>query len=273
MKKQSLRINNKTIYSLLILLCIIGFWIFQNFYTPANYTEPIPDPGLIILPEYLVPGSTTGAVVKHRYYWLSYNERYEQAEWVAYKLERSHLTYDDRKRPFFIEDPKINSKSADWRNYKGSGFDRGHLCPAGDRRFSEYAYKETFYTSNITPQKRDFNAGIWNRLEMKVRSWGKRYESLYIITGGILEKGLPGIGEEDVAVPETFYKIVARGRADDLKILAFLIPHRETTSPLHNYLVPVDTIEQLSCINFFEKLPDEYEDELEKKVIRKNWKF
>ena len=125
-----------------------------------------------------MPSSTTGAIVVHDHYMLSYDEPYEQAEWVAYLLKKSHLTYDDRKRPYFIEDPKVRTKSADWRNYKGSGYDRGHLCPAGDRRFSGYAYNETFYTSNISPQNREFNAGIWNKLENKIRQWVKKEGTL-----------------------------------------------------------------------------------------------
>ena len=91
-----------------------------------------------------------------------------------------------------MEDPKVPSHSADWRNYRGSGFDRGHLCPAGDRRYSESAYNQTFYTSNISPQDPEFNAGIWNDLEQQVRRWCKRYGPLTVITGGVLEPGLLG---------------------------------------------------------------------------------
>jgi len=273
MKKRSKGINNRTIYTFLLLLCIIGFWIFENYYTPATYTEPYPDAEQTIIPDYFVPGSAKGELVKHQHYWLSYNEKYEQAEWVGYKLKKSHLTHDDRKRPFFIEDPKVKSKSADVKNYRNSGYDRGHLCPAGDRRFAEFAYKETFYTSNIAPQKRDFNAGIWNRLEKKVRFWSKRYETLYIFSGGILEKGLPRIGQEDVAVPRRFYKIIVRGSEDNPKLLAFLIPHQETSQPLENYLTTIDSIEHLSGINFFQHLPDKQEDEIERNVNRGGWKF
>lgn len=273
MGKQFLNMNSKTIYSILIVCCIIGFWIYENYYTPAIYSDPEASKNLTVLPDYIIPESTTGEIIKHQHYWLSYNDSYEQAEWVAYELAKSHLTSDDRVRPFFIEDPKVKSKSADWRNYKGSGYDRGHLCPAGDRRFSDYAFKETFYTSNITPQKRDFNSGIWNNLEMKARSWCKRYERLYIITGGILEEGLPAIGEEDVAVPKSFFKIVARGSEEKLKILAFLIPHSATTESLENYLVPVNTIEELSGINFFEKVPDQFENAIEQNVDISGWKF
>ncbi len=204
---------------------------------------------------------------------LSYNEPYEQAEWVFYKLQKDHLTYDDRERPHFIEDPKVKTKSADWRNYRGSGYDRGHLCPAGDRRFSEYAYNETFYTSNIVPQDRDFNAGIWNRLEQQVRSWCKKYGELTIITGGILEEGLEEIGQEDVDVPKAFYKIVVRENNHASKIVAFIIPHRESTLPLNAFLVPIDEIERRTGIDFFEKKPSTWQETFETEVKSKGWKF
>ena len=116
-----------------------------------------------------LPTSTTNQIVKHKYYTLSYSEKFEQAEWVAYELKKDYLKNGDYKRPYFIEDPKVTTGSADWRNYKKSGYDKGHLCPAGDMEFSEEAYNDTFYTSNISPQKHDFNSGMWNRVEKKTR--------------------------------------------------------------------------------------------------------
>ncbi|MEX0290933.1 MAG: DNA/RNA non-specific endonuclease [Flavobacteriaceae bacterium] len=273
MKKRGFRLKNKTIYTALILLCIVGFWVFENFYTPATYSHDGGTDNSMELPDYFVPSSTTNTVVKHNFYWLSYSEAFEQAEWVAYVLEPSHLTQDDRKRPYFIEDPRVKSKSADWRNYRGSGYDRGHLCPAGDRRFSLNAYNETFYTSNISPQDKDFNAGVWNRLEMQVRYWCKKYGQLYIATGGVLKRGLPVIGDEDVAVPKMYYKIIVRGKPEDLKVLAFLIPHRESTSRLKSFVVPVDRIEQLTGIDFLKNLEDDMESRLEGQVSARDWKF
>lgn len=218
-----------------------------------------------------MPSSTTDYIVQHEYYMLSYNEPYEQAEWVFYELKRDHLTYDDRKRPYFIEDPKVKTKSADWRNYRGSGYDRGHLCPAGDRRFSEYAYNETFYTSNISPQNRDFNAGIWNRLEQQVRRWCKAYGDLIVITGGVLEEGLEEIGDEDVDVPHSFYKIILR--KDTNKVLGFLMTNTESQEPLNHFLVPIDTIEKMTGIDFFEKQPAPWQEKIESKVDASGWKF
>lgn len=262
--------KNRTIYTLLFLACVIGFWLFENFYTPATYSNPEKSSDEVISDAFL-PSSTTGDIVRHQHYMLSYNEPYEQAEWVLYELKKSHLTYDDRKRPYFIEDPKVKTKSADWRNYRGSGYDRGHLCPAGDRRFSEYAYNETFYTSNISPQDRDFNAGVWNRLEQQVRHWCKTYGDLVVVTGGILEDDLEEIGDEDVDVPRMFYKIVLR--KDSEAALAFLIPGEESQQPLHHFLVPIDTIEKQTGINFFEKQTIAWQEEIESKVNASGWKF
>ncbi len=258
---------------LLTLFCVIAYWAFENFYTPDTYGTAPGDGAKTEIPAYLLPSSTTSAIVSHEHYMLSYSERYEQAEWVAYLLKKSHLTQDHRKRPYFVEDPYVKTKSADWRNYRGSGYDRGHLCPAGDRRFSKQAYNETFYTSNISPMDKRFNAGVWNRLEIQVRQWAKKYGEIFVVTGGVLEKGLMKIGEEDVNVPRFYFKIVAMGPESDLKTIAFIIPANETQKPLNQFTVTVDSIEILTGINFFEALPNAVEMRLESEVDVSDWKF
>ncbi len=267
------RKQNRTIYTVLLMVCVVGFWLFENFYTPDPYSAPEGEGTKTEIPSFFLPSSTTGAIAVHDHFMLSYNESYEQAEWVAYLLKKSHLTYDDRKRPFFIEDPRVKTKSADWRNYKRSGFDRGHLCPAGDRRFSEYAYNETFYTSNISPQNRVFNAGVWNQLEMKIRQWVKKEGTMFVVTGGVLENGLQEIGDEDVDVPRQYYKIIAKGSPKNLKVIAFLMPNEPSTKPLRRFTVTVDRIEELTGIDFFQKLPDEVEQKLESQLNTKDWRF
>lgn len=252
---------------------MIGFWLFENFYTPNTYSKKPSSNADTEFPSLFFPKSTTGDIVHHSYFSLSYNESYEQAEWVAYVLKKEHLTYDDRKRPYFIEDPFVSTKSADWRNYKGSGYDRGHLVPAGDRRFALQAYNETFYTSNISPQDREFNAGLWNRLEMQARKWAKRYNTLYVYTGGVLAAGLDEIGDEDVAVPEYFYKVIVKENKGNLEVLAFLMKGVEQNKPLQNFLVPLDRIEELTGIDFFYQLEKEGQDSFEREVKLKNWKF
>lgn len=219
------------------------------------------------------PTSTTGQIINHNYYTLSYNEEHEQAEWVAYEIKSRMFFNNDLKRPYFIKDPKVKTGSANWRNYKNSGYDKGHLCPAGDMKFSKQAYIQTFYTSNISPQKSDFNAGIWNRLEQKVRYWADKYEGLYIVTGGILDANLKTIGEEDVSVPDYFYKVLLDVYNNKPRMIAFLIPHKNSDRPLYEFVVSVDELEELTGIDFFHHLPDDIENRIEKNTDYKSWSF
>lgn len=220
-----------------------------------------------------LPSSTTGQLVYHNYYTLSYNEKWEQAEWVAYELKKEYIKKNRFKRPFFIADPKVKTVSADWRNFKNSGFDKGHLCPAGDMQFDIHAYNETFYTSNISPQDRSFNGGIWNRLEDKVRYWAERYDDVFVVTGGVLSPSFKTIGKEKVAVPEFFYKIILDNSKGDFKIIAFLIPNKKSDRPLYDFVVSVDNIEKRTGIDFFPALDDTIENQLEKSSSYKAWFF
>jgi endonuclease G len=221
----------------------------------------------------LQPKSTTNQIVVHKNYTLSYNEEHEQAEWVAYTLKKNYGSGNNFQRPFFVEDKKVKTRSADWRNYKNSGYDKGHLCPAGDMKFSKEAFEATFLTSNISPQRHDFNEGVWNRLEQKVRYWATRYGEVYVVTGGVLTDGLKTIGKENVSVPNYFYKIVATKSNGKLKMIAFLVPHKESKNPLYSFVVSVDTIEQMTKVDFFHQLEDQLENKLESSKDYKDWSF
>jgi len=201
-----------------------------------------------------LPTSTTKQIIKHQYYTLSYNEKFEQAEWVAYELKKEYLKNHDYKRPYFVEDPKVKTGSADWRNYKKSGYDKGHLCPAGDMEFNKSAYNDTFYTSNISPQKKEFNAGIWNRLEQKTRNWAEKYNDIYIVTGGIPKDSDKKIGTEKVAVPKYFYKIILSKTGKEHKVIAFLVPNEESDKSIYDFAVSIETLEKMTGIDFFPNL-------------------
>lgn len=220
-----------------------------------------------------LPSSTTNQIIKHDYYTLSYNEKHEQAEWVAYELKRNYIKSTDLKRPYFIEDPKVKTGSADWRNYKKSGYDKGHLCPAGDMEFDINAYNDTFFTSNISPQLHDFNGGIWNKLEQKVRYWATKYDGIYIVTGGVLQPSLQTIGKEEVSIPNYFYKILLDNSNGQYRMIAFLIPNKKSDKPIYDYVVSVDSIEKMTGIDFFPKLDDKTENYLEKNSNYKSWSF
>lgn len=214
-----------------------------------------------------LPTSTTHQIIAHSTYYLSYSELHEQAEWVAYELKKEHITGKNNKRPYFNQDPKVSTESAHWNNYKNSGYTRGHLLPAGDRTFSKEAYDETFYTSNISPQKFEFNTGIWNSLEMRIRNFVRKNGKVIVVTGGVLSDNLPTIGSEKVSIPDYFYKIILYENRGKYNLAAYLIPHEEESrKPLTEYAVSADSIEQLTGIDFFHFLADATESELESKV-------
>jgi endonuclease G len=252
------------------LILIVGVAVVMGLFSMAQVSqrETAPNPQ----PPDLLPSSTTRQIIKHNYYTLSYAERYEQAEWVAYWLKPNQGNAN-LKRPYFIADPKVSTHSADYKNYKNSGYDKGHLCAAADMKFSKGAFDETFYTSNISPQKHDFNDGIWNRLEEKSRYWASKHNGLYVVTGGILSGNLKTIGKEKVAVPDYFYKILLRGKPGNYKVIAFLVPHRDSKQPLYAFVVSVDALEKRTGIDFFPKLDDATENALEKRADYKDWSF
>jgi len=216
---------------------------------------------------YFLPTSTTHQIIAHSTYFVSYNEAHEQAEWVAYVLRPEDLTGEKRKRPYFKQDPKVETQSAHWGNYKNSGYTKGHLLPAGDRVFSKEAYDETFYTSNISPQSQELNTGIWNSLESKIRNFVRKNGKVYVVTGGVLSEGLEKIGSEKVSVPDYFYKVLLYESRDGYKMVSFLIPHKEEKRrKLYEYTVPTDSIEHMTGLDFYHFLEDSLEDKLEQKI-------
>ncbi|WGD33725.1 DNA/RNA non-specific endonuclease [Olleya sp. YS] len=267
--------SNKTKYSILTAIVIIGTYLIKDYLIAKEKIEVVAGGATVKANtnEYFLPTSTTGQIVHHEGYSLSYSEPHEQAEWVAYELKKSHLSNANFKRPYFEIDEAVKTGAAHWRNYKQSGYDRGHLCPAGDRKYSQAAHDETFLTSNISPQKHDFNSGVWNRLEQKTRYWASKYDGVFVISGGILKGKMKSIGTEKVSVPNQFYKVLIDNNTGKTKMIAFLMDHQDSDLPLYKFVTSVDHIESLTGIDFFSELDDDLENNLEASSDYKNWSF
>lgn len=267
--------NKRTLYSILALIILLGVYGYEHFLGEEGKAEIIEEgkASKTDTNEYFLPTSTTGQIVHHDGYSLSYNEKHEQAEWVAYELKKTHLSSTNHKRPYFEIDKAVKTGAASWRNYKNSGYDRGHLCPAGDRRYTKEAHDETFLTSNISPQEHQFNSGIWNTLEQKVRYWARKYDGVFVVTGGVLKGNMETIGTEDVSVPNQFYKVLIDNNTGKTKMIAFLMPHKNSNKPLYEFVVSVDKLEALTGIDFFPELEDTLENKLEGSSSYKGWSF
>ncbi len=226
--------------------------------------------------EYYLPRSKSRQVVQHKYFSLGYNELHEQADWVAYVLTRERLNENKFERPDrFEDDPLVKTGSASWYDYRGSGYDRGHLVPAADMSFDEKALNETFYMSNISPQARDFNKGVWKELEELTRDWARKFKKLYIVTGPILEKGGKGsIGKNEVTIPTAYYKVLLDISEPEMKGIAFVIPNEVSYEPLFKYAKSIDEVEKMTGINFFpELMSNELEKAIESKYNLDLWPF
>ncbi|MFH2140859.1 MAG: DNA/RNA non-specific endonuclease [Bacteroidota bacterium] len=221
-----------------------------------------------------LPASTTGQIIKHSYYTLSYSANDKQAEWVAYELTRNNLSNPVAERTEnFRPDTLIKTGSASLEDYKGCGYDRGHLTPAADMKFNTTAMSESFYLSNMSPQSPEFNRGIWAKLEEQVRIWAMENDTLYIVTGGILSSRDETIGEGKVTVPAYFYKVILNRNNKKFKAIALILPNEKGNKQLYEYATTIDSLENITGIDFFPALPDSIENNMESKANTGKWSF
>ncbi len=226
---------------------------------------------------YYLPSGSNGEIVHHKHYSLSYVEKHEQAEWVAYELTRKSLKVKNVKRAKrYNPDYDVSTRSAFHRDYSGSGYTRGHLAPAGDMAFDTDAMQESMYMSNMSPQIRELNNGIWKELEEQVRDWAYSDNRIYIVTGPMLNRPrLTTIGKQNkVTVPSAFYKVILDIDKPKRKGIAFVIPHEKSENKLEEYAMSIDDLEAELGFDFFADLISEEEQEkIESNYNIKDWKF
>lgn len=215
----------------------------------------------------LMPKSRTGNKIHHQFYSLSYDKNYRQAEWVYYRLNPELIQGPAQRKNNFRTDPQIKVDPVQASDYSGSGYDRGHLVPAGDMKYSDLSMSETFFMSNMSPQVPRFNQGIWAKLENYVRNFVvKRNCDCIVISGPVLQPFLPVIKGKNIAIPEYYFKIVVDYESIPVQVKAYLMPNKESQDPIEFYQVSINYIEKISKIDFFPELPDDEEEALESLV-------
>jgi len=232
---------------------------------------------LLLLSSFLVQAQSylpesTGVIIKKTYYTFSYDEANEQAKWVYYELNPSFINGKSKRHNDFRPDRSVRTGSATLSDYKASGYDRGHLCPAAAMKLNPKAMSETFFMSNMSPQAPDFNRGIWKNLESIVRDWVRNERRLYIVTGPIFKDNKGKIGKSGVTIPGYYFKVIY-DPTDKEKMIALILPNKKCSKSLSSYVVPVDKVEALTGIDFFPQLADSKENALESKSIATNWSW
>ncbi|MCF0207661.1 MAG: DNA/RNA non-specific endonuclease [Bacteroidales bacterium] len=210
------------------------------------------------------PKDKNSQTITHIGYTVSYNTNLLIPNWVAYELTGEEVVGEVERSNDFNVDPDVRGRCSTTDDYKRSGYDRGHMAPAADMKWSKQAMEESFYTTNICPQNHNLNAGDWKELEEQVRDWAIKNDNIYVVCGPIMGNSTATIGENGVAVPEAFFKVVLMQKDGSWRSLGFVFENKAGNKPLDTYTKSVDEIERITKLDFFHKLPDNIENKIEK---------
>lgn len=202
---------------------------------------------------------------------VSFNPDTKTPNWVAWELLGSETVGTEKRAKSFWQDADIKNCPSSG-DYKNSGFDRGHMIPAAEQKWSPEAMNDCFVMANICPQDHSLNSGAWNTLESKERIWAQRDSVLIIIAGPIYEKtDQSRIGDSGVRVPGSFFKVLLAPNADPPRAIGFIFPNMSAPGNLQAYSMSVDEVEKYTGHDFFYQLPDSIENILESKVSFREW--
>lgn len=273
-KKSSAQRKNNLVSLLMLLLIAGGLWyLIQHADARPGYR----DEGNSSLDHIekaemaRTPADTPEQLLYRTGYTASYNSEWKLPNWVCYELLRSETQGESSRSDRFVSDPDVKDTPADTRDYTHSGYDRGHMAPAGDMKWSEEAMKESFLLSNICPQAPGLNRGRWKELEEQVREWAQRDSALLIACGPIVSKSPRTIGRHHIAVPERYFKVVAAPYVGRPRGIAFLFDNSDEQPSIRTLAVTIDSVEKITGIDFFYNLPDSIENQIESNLWTEAW--
>lgn len=214
-------------------------------------------------------------ILNRKGYTTSYNHCTKNANWVAWHLTSEHTDGPNRRKgiTYMVDEEVLGGRQelVDWYNH-GLDIDHGHLCPAGDNKWDREAMAQTFLLSNMCPQNRNLNQGMWENLESRCRGWARHYGEIYIATGPIFySDNYKTIGPNNVGVPDAFYKVIlCLGK--NPKTIGFIMPNATPEyDRLLPYVVTMDEVEAITGIDFFFNLPDDIENTIEAVADFSKW--
>lgn len=215
---------------------------------------------------------TLSETIKKRYsYTLSYNHDTKNPNWVAWTITSAHAS-GSVQRMDFMDDEDMPDPKGYLSDYYNSGYDRGHMCPAGDNKWSEKAMEDCFLITNMCPQNNSLNRGVWNSIEQQCRAWAKEYGKVYVVCGPIyLNQQHRKIGKNKVVVPEAFFKVVLR-MGKNPQAIGFICRNvSQKGKKKTDFINSVDEVERITGYDFFSKLPDNIEDKVEAHADINEW--
>ena len=219
----------------------------------------------------LIPDDQPEVKKEYTGFTVSFNKDNGTPNYVAWELLGKEVANDVQRDDNFWTDPDIDGCPST-KDYTRSGYDRGHMCPAADQKWSIEAMNDCFVMANICPQDHKLNAGAWNTLENKERQWAKRDSAIMIIAGPLYSADDTNrIGNAKVRVPGAFFKVLLAPYVEEPRGIAFVYPNMTSPGNMQDYAMSIDELEKITGYDFFPALPDELEKTVESSFSFKEW--
>lgn len=204
---------------------------------------------------------------------VNYNTERLIPNWVAYELTAEEVAGQVPHGKGFGMDLDYTGKQAMREDYSSTGWDKGHMAPSADMKWSQASMNESFYLTNICPQNHDLNGKDWHTLEKHVRNWALAYGSVWVVCGPYVYANKYGaIGYQGVVVPDGFFKAVLRKEGNEYKAIAFLFENDGSKQALQDAVVSVNDVEALIGYDLFTNLSDLIEETVEAQASWNDWK-
>lgn len=218
----------------------------------------------------VMPAAVESQEYDYKGFKVSFNSHNRTPNWVAWELLGVETEGEASRHNKFWQDVNVEGcpTTGDYRN---SGYDRGHMCPAAEQKWSEEAMNDCFVMANMCPQDHALNSGAWNTLENRERNWARRDSAIVIVAGPIYENGDTKTIGNGVLVPSAFFKVLLAPYVEQPRAIGFVFPNMSAPGNMQNYVMTIDDIEKLTGYDFFSALPDDIENEVESKASFREW--
>ena len=251
------------------LVCFLLYHVVMNNKTP--HLVPLNEGGRDSLMTVGMPHGVSDTLVNYgEAFAVHFNSSWGTANCAAYELTASELRGETERSGEFMADPSVKGCPTA-QDYAGSGFDRGHLVPAADLKWSPNAMRQSFLLTNVCPMHKALNEGGWAKLEEKVREWTARDSALLVFTGPVVSDGDTTLANGRVKVPSAYYKVIMAPCVRPVRAIAFIYPNGHSGGRLRQYAVSVDEVERRTGLDFFPTLADNEQHRLESTVNLDAW--
>ena len=266
--------NSRQVTLLIIIICTLSIVAIARTTHRCSSPKPIDPSAMPASSELLHVVSqtpTNSRLIHYKGMDVSFNNELHIPNWVAWDLTANEADGLEPRYNRFMADPNIR-ESATPADYKLSGYDRGHMAPAGDMKWSEQSMVQSFYMTNICPQVHSLNAGPWKKLEEKCRLWARTDSVIYIVCGPVLSKTPDEyIGASKVAVPQQFFKVIISPYTNPPRGIGFIFNNGDNPGGMQKCARTIDQVETLTGYDFFSALPDTIENQLERQNELHKW--